>query len=92
MFGTFKWGWLPISALITERFDSLATVPRIKAPLLIVHGSSDSIVPSRFGQLLYEHATAAKRFILVDGGTHSTTSWRGVEQYRAALREFFKIG
>lgn len=92
MFGTFKWGWLPISMLITERFDSLATVPRIKAPLLIVHGSNDSVVPSRFGELLYEHATAAKRFILVDGGTHSTTSWRGAEQYREGLREFFSIG
>jgi uncharacterized protein len=91
MFGTFKWGWLPISMLITERFDSLATVPRIKAPLLIVHGSEDSVVPSRFGQMLYERATATKRFILVDGGTHSTTSWRGAEQYRAALREFFGL-
>ena len=57
MFGTFKWGWLPISMLITERFDSLAMVPRIKAPLLIVHGSEDSVVPSRFGQMLYERAT-----------------------------------
>ena len=91
MFGTFKWGWLPISMLITERFDSLATVPRIKAPLLVVHGSEDSIVPSRFGEMLYERATAAKRFVLVDGGTHSTTSWRGADQYRAALREFFGL-
>jgi alpha-beta hydrolase superfamily lysophospholipase len=91
MFGTFKWGWLPISMLITERFDSLATVPRVRAPLLIVHGSEDSVVPSRFGQLLYERATATKRFILVDGGTHSTTSWRGAEQYRVALREFFGL-
>jgi alpha-beta hydrolase superfamily lysophospholipase len=91
MFGTFKWGWLPISLLITERFDSLATVPRIKAPLLIVHGSEDSVVPSRFGQMLYERATATKRFVLVDGGTHSTTSWRGAEQYRAVLREFFGL-
>ena len=92
MFGTFKYGWLPISMLITERFDSLATVPRIKAPLLIVHGSDDALVPSRFGRLLYEHATAAKRFLLIEGGTHSTTSWRGAEQYRAALREFFGLG
>ena len=91
MFGTFKWGWLPISMLITERFDSLATVPRIKAPLLIVHGSEDSVVPWRFGQMLYERATATKRFVLVDGGTHSTTSWRGAEQYRVALREFFGL-
>ncbi|HEY3636117.1 MAG TPA: alpha/beta hydrolase, partial [Caldimonas sp.] len=92
MFGTFKWGWLPISMLITERFESLSTVPRIKAPLLVVHGSEDSVVPSRFGQLLYERATATKRFILVDGGTHSTTSWRGTQQYRTALREFFGLG
>ena len=45
-----------------------------------------------FGRQLYERATAAKRFLLVEGGTHSSTSWRGAEQYRAALREFFGIG
>jgi len=67
-------------------------VPRIKSPLLIVHGSEDSLVPSRFGQKLYERATAAKRFVLIEGGTHSTTTWRGAEQYRAALREFFGVG
>jgi len=92
MFGTFKWGWLPVSMLITERFDSLAAVPRIKSPLLIVHGSEDSLVPSRFGQKLYERATATKRFVLIEGGTHSTTTWRGAEQYRTALREFFGVG
>ena len=92
MFSTFKWGWLPISMLITERFDSLSAVPRIKAPLLVVHGSDDSLVPSRFGRLLYERATSVKRFLLVEGGTHTTTSWRGAEQYRAALREFFGVG
>jgi alpha-beta hydrolase superfamily lysophospholipase len=91
MFGTFKWGWLPISMLITERFDSLSAVPLIKAPLLIVHGSEDSLVPSRFGRLLYDRATAEKRFVLIEGGTHSTTSWRGAAQYRQALREFFGL-
>ena len=92
MFSTFKWGWLPVSMLITERFDSLAAVPRIKSPLLIVHGSDDTLVPSRFGQKLYEQATVTKRFVLIEGGTHSTTTWRGAEQYRAALREFFGLG
>jgi len=92
MFATFKWGWLPISMLITERFDSLAAVPRLKSPLMVVHGSDDALVPSRFGQRLYEQATGAKRFVLIEGGTHSTTTWRGAEQYRAALREFFGVG
>jgi pimeloyl-ACP methyl ester carboxylesterase len=92
MFGTLKWGWLPITMLITQRFDSLATVPRIKAPLLVVHGSEDALVPSRFGRELYERATSAKQFVLVEGGTHTTTTWRGTEQYRAALRDFFGVG
>ncbi len=92
MFATLKWGWLPITGLITERFDSLATVPRIRAPLLVVHGSEDALVPSRFGRELYERATSAKQFVLVEGGTHTTTTWRGTEQYREALRDFFGVG
>ncbi len=92
MFGTFEWGWLPVSMLITERFDSMAAVARLKSPLLIVHGSEDSLVPPRFGQQLYEQAKVAKRFVLIEGGTHSTTTWRGAEQYRAALRDFFGVG
>ena len=92
LFSTFRWGWLPVSMLITQRFDSLSTVPRIKAPLLIVHGSADGLVPHRFGQALYENATTAKRFLLVEGGNHSNTTWRGREQLRAALREFLGVG
>jgi alpha-beta hydrolase superfamily lysophospholipase len=91
LFSTFKWGWLPVSLLITQRFNSLATVPRIKAPLLIVHGSRDTLVTHRLGQALYERATAAKRFLLVDGGNHSNSSWRGADQYRTALHDFFGL-
>lgn len=92
LFATFRWGWLPVSLLISQRFDSLALVPRIKAPLLVVHGSHDALVPYRLGQALYEKATAAKRFVLVDGANHSDSSRRGENEYRAALRELFGLG
>ena len=91
MFATFKWGWLPVSMLISQRFDSLAAVARIKAPLLVVHGSADALVPSRFGQALFDKATVAKRFLLVEGGTHLNSSLRGAEQIHAALRDFFGL-
>jgi fermentation-respiration switch protein FrsA (DUF1100 family) len=66
----------------------------IKSRLLVVHGSDDSLVPSRLARALYDRATAPKRFLLVEGGTHWSTSWRGADQYRAVLQEFFglKIG
>ena len=92
LFRTLRWGWLPVTMLISERFDSLAAMPKIKAPVLVVHGSEDSLVPSRFGRALYERATAPKRFVLVDGGTHYSTNGRGSEQYRQALRELFGLG
>lgn len=92
MVSTFRWGWLPVGMLITERFDSVAVVPQVKAPLLVVHGTEDRLVPSRFGQQLYERATAPKRLVLVEGGTHSSSSWRGEREVREAMRELFGIG
>lgn len=91
LFRSFKWGWLPVEFLITERFDSLDAIQRVKAPLLVVHGSEDGLVPSRLGRALYEKATAPKRFVLVEGASHSSTAWRGGDQYRAALRELFGL-
>ena len=93
MFQTLRWGWLPITPLITERFDSLGVIERVKSPLLVVHGSEDRFVPARFGQALYERAGAVKkRFLLVEGGTHYSTIGRGEDQYREALRELFGLG
>jgi len=93
MFQTLRWGWLPITPLITERFDSLGAIERIKTPLLVVHGSADRFVPARFGQALYERAGAVKkRFLLIEGGTHYSTIGRGQDQYRDALRDLFGLG
>ncbi len=86
---TFRWGWLPVGLLITERFDSVAAVPKVKAPLLIVHGTEDRLVPSRFGQQLYDRATAPKRLVLVEGGTHSSSTWRGEREVREAMGALF---
>ncbi len=92
LISTFRWGWLPVGMLITERFDSIAAVAKVKAPLLIVHGSEDSLVPARFGRQLYEHATGPKRFVLVEGATHSNSTRRGEAQVRAAMKELFGLG
>ena len=44
---TFKWGWLPVSPLITQRFDAAARIGRVGAPVLVVHGSEDQADPAR---------------------------------------------
>lgn len=89
VFQTFKWGWLPVTGLITQRFDSASKAERIKMPVLVVHGSSDSLIRPELGRALFERISAPKKFVLVDGGTHYSTNTRGQSQYRQALRELF---
>lgn len=55
---TFRWGWLPVSPLITQRFDAASRVADIGSPLLVVHGSQDSLIPHRLGQAQYREALA----------------------------------
>lgn len=38
VFSTMRWGWLPVSWLITQRFDSASRIAKVKAPVLVVHG------------------------------------------------------
>jgi alpha-beta hydrolase superfamily lysophospholipase len=88
---TFKWGWLPVGPLITQRFDAAARIGRVGAPVLVVHGSEDTLIKPALGQALYERATQPKRFVLVEGGSHHNTNSLAQEQYRLALTDLFGL-
>jgi fermentation-respiration switch protein FrsA (DUF1100 family) len=92
VFQTMKWGWLPITPFITQRFDSADKIARVKVPVLVVHGANDSLIPPALGRALYELAPGPKRFVLVDGGTHYSTNRMAREQYRDALQALFGVG
>jgi alpha-beta hydrolase superfamily lysophospholipase len=92
VFRSFKWGWLPVTALITQRFEAVDKIDRVKSPVLVVHGSNDRLIPVDLGRTLFERAAAPKRFVLVEGGTHYSTSGMGQTLYREALRELFGLG
>jgi alpha-beta hydrolase superfamily lysophospholipase len=92
VFQTMKWGWLPITPFITQRFDSADRIAKVHEPVLVVHGDSDSLILPELGRALYDCAPSPKRFVLVEGGTHYSTNSVGREQYRQAVRELFGVG
>jgi alpha-beta hydrolase superfamily lysophospholipase len=89
---TFRWGWLPIAPLITQRFDSASRIADVGSPVLVVHGSNDTLIQPALGQALFERAREPKRFMLVEGGSHHSTNDVGQPQYRQALAELFGVG
>lgn len=88
---SMKWGWLPIGPLITQRFEAVKKVARLHSPLLVVHGSDDSLIDSALGKRLFEAAAAPKEFVLVEGGSHFNTNALAQPQYRQALAQFFRL-
>ena len=88
---TFRWGWLPVSPLITQRFDAASRVAEVGSPLLVVHGSRDSLIPPRLGQQLFERARSPKRFVLVEGASHHNANAVGKAQVREALNALFGL-
>lgn len=88
---SFKWGWLPFGPFITQRFEAIKAVKDIGSPLLVVHGTADSLINPTLGRKLYDAATGPKMFVLVEGGSHHNTNSIGEAQYRAALTQLFRM-
>ncbi|WP_421954821.1 alpha/beta hydrolase [Polaromonas sp.] len=86
-----KWGWLPVSMLITQRFEAVRQVGKIGSPLLVVHGGEDQLILPDLGRKLFEAAAEPKLFVLVEGGSHHNTNQVGQPQYRQALAQLFSL-
>ena len=75
----------PVDAMLVGRFDAAAKVRRVGAPLLVIHGKRDAIVPTAMGVEIYLRAAGAKRLLLVDRAAHSDAAIVGAAEYQAAF-------
>lgn len=61
--------YVPAALLVLDRFDSLSRIGGVGAPVLMLHGGRDGIVPARFGEELYAAAREPKeRWLAPDAG------------------------
>ena len=60
---------IPADRLLTDRFESLARISAIRAPVLVLHGSLDTQIPPDMGRRLAAAAPDGT-FQLVPGATH----------------------
>jgi len=61
--------WFPARWLVRDRFDNAGKIGRVRSPILILHGSSDTLIPASHARRLAEAAPAAK-LVLFDGIGH----------------------
>jgi uncharacterized protein len=63
--------FLPVWPLLRTGFDSESRISGIGAPLLMLHGADDDIVPLDMGRTLFAAAGEPKEFNLVEGAGHN---------------------
>ena len=86
--GQAAYPFLPVKLLIRDRFDSLARIAAIGAPLLIVHGERDRVVPVVQGRRLLAAAQAPKTGHFLPGAGHNDLAAYGaIAHERAFLRQ-----
>ncbi len=63
--------WLPVSLFLKHRFQSDRVIADVQAPLLMMHGSRDNVVPIERGIRLVELANSETKFLEIDGAGHN---------------------
>jgi fermentation-respiration switch protein FrsA (DUF1100 family) len=63
--------YVPAKWLLLDQWNAIDLMDQVSAPLLLMHGEADSVVPVRFGRRVYEAATGPKEGLFLPGAGHA---------------------
>jgi fermentation-respiration switch protein FrsA (DUF1100 family) len=81
--------FLPVRLLARIDYDTLARLPALTSPILIIHSPDDDVIPYAHGQRLFAAAQEPKEFLSIQGG-HNDGHIRSAELYEARLEAFLQ--
>ncbi len=80
--------FFPVRWLVRNKYDTIAKLPGIHVPLLILHSRDDTLVDFSHSQRLFAAANEPKQFVELRG-SHNDAFATSALTYRAALSKFF---
>jgi uncharacterized protein len=83
-----RYWFVPVRWLMKDQFRSDLRVGKVAAPVLVLHGERDAVVPIALGERLYALINAPKRFVRFPGAGHNDLGASGaVAAAKAFLAE-----
>ncbi|WP_027579713.1 alpha/beta hydrolase [Bradyrhizobium sp. Ai1a-2] len=76
---------VPVRWLMRDQFRSDERIAHVKAPLLVMHGTDDPVIPIIFGERLFALAREPKQLVRFPGGGHDNLDDYGAIE---AARQF----
>jgi fermentation-respiration switch protein FrsA (DUF1100 family) len=74
--------------LFRTRYDTQERIRQVRAPVLVLHGDADEVVPLRQGRAVFDAAPEPKAFVVIPGARHNDTYLVGGEPYWQAWESF----
>lgn len=82
-----------IRLLFVDPFPNAEMIKQVKCPIVMLHGTSDSVIPYSQGRRLYDLAPKPKWFVSIDGAGHGDfIEMMGLQKYTATLHCFMDRG
>jgi len=85
--GARHYWFVPVRLFMKDQFRSDLRASKVMAPVLVVHGDNDAVVPITLGERLYGLIQAPKRFVRVAGGGHNDLGARAVAAAKRFISE-----
>lgn len=72
------------SLYLRYRFDNIGKINTVQSPVMFLHGTDDTLIPSSHSQALFKRFNGTKKMILVEKGAHNDL--HAFDQYKDFLR------
>ena len=72
--GRHHYALLPVGWLLRDRYATIERIARVNAPILVIGGDQDRIVPIGQTRRVYEAARDPKALLVIKGADHNDDS------------------
>jgi fermentation-respiration switch protein FrsA (DUF1100 family) len=69
--GRVHYPFLPVGLLLRDRYPVAEQLAGVKAPVIVVYGGADSVVPPEQSRAVAERAPGLRRLVEIDGADHN---------------------
>jgi pimeloyl-ACP methyl ester carboxylesterase len=75
--------------IIGDPFNSLAKIRNVSAPVMVIHGERDEILPVEMGEALHHEARDRRGFFVIPKAGHNNLIERAPDSFFGHIRNFF---
>lgn len=80
-----------IAILPFDKFPNAKRISKIKAPILILHGKKDKIIPFFHGQTLYKLSKEPKNHLWIENAGHNNLRYEAPLKYWKTIKHFIQL-